>query len=409
MDNKEVVVKIKDLNFQINERKILKNINLEVSKGEFVGLIGPNGAGKTTLLKCLNKINSSTGVIEVYNKNINELSEKEVAKKISLMHQNTTVSFPYKCLDVVLMGRYPYFKRFQGQKREDYKKAREYMEYTNTLSLEEKFINQISGGERQRVLFAKVLAQETEIMLLDEPTASLDISHQEQIFRYSKELTEEGKVIIAAVHDLKIAAKYCSKLVLMKNGEILCKGSPTEVLTKENISKAYDIDTVVYKNPITGVLDYYIVDDEFNHKEGKIHVIGGGGSASAIIKYLHDCGYNVTLGVVSKDDTDYKCSKLYNIEVIESRPFSKIEDKILDDNKKKVEESDITILCNLDFGVLNIQNLECAKFAKKLIIIEDTPIENRDYTNGEAIKIYNELKLKEDVVILKGSEVLKVL
>jgi iron complex transport system ATP-binding protein len=147
------------------------------------------------------------------------------------------------------------------------------MKFTNTLEFENQFIDHLSGGERQRVLFAKVLTQTTDIILLDEPTANLDITHQEQIFKYSKDLCGEGKTVIAAVHDLKIASRYCSRLILMSRGEIVADGAPEQVLTSENLTKVYGINALVYKNRLTGLLDFYIPGENTGTKKNcKIHV-----------------------------------------------------------------------------------------------------------------------------------------
>jgi iron complex transport system ATP-binding protein len=388
------VIEICNLSFSINQIPILKNINLNIQKGEFIGLIGPNGAGKTTLLKCINGINKAQGTIKIKNKDINHLSDKEIALNTALMSQNTSISFPFHAIDIVMMGRYPHLKRMQFEGKEDFRIARGNMEYTSTLKFENKPITQISGGERQRVLFAKVLTQQTEIMMLDEPTASLDIKYQEQIFDYSKEFQNSGNTIIAAVHDLKIASRYCSRLILMRAGEIIADGTPGEVLTSENIYKAYGVHAIVYKNPITGLLDFCFSNYKENKNREKIHIIGGGGSASGVLRYLFEKGYNLSAGVLSNGDSDHNCTEIFGIDCVETRPFCEIDELSFTENCRKIMNSDITILCSMPFGIQNLKNLEAAKFAKKLIIIEDDAPETRDYTGGLALEIYDFLKRK---------------
>jgi iron complex transport system ATP-binding protein len=397
--NLDDIIEIKNLSYKINNNVILDNINLNVKKGELVGLIGPNGAGKTTLLKCINGINKTEGEIRVYNTPIIELSGKKLAAEIALMHQNTQIGFPFSAGEVVLMGRYPYLKRLQRESREDKSIARKYMEYTDTVSLEDSSISEMSGGERQRVLFAKTLTQETDIILLDEPTASLDITYQEQIFKYSRDLSQQGTTIIAAVHDLKIAAKYCTRLVLMNDGHIAADGKPEEVLTSGNLSRVYGVNALVYRNRITGLLDIYIHKPNEDNKSLRVHVIGGGGSAAGVIRQLYERGCHVSSGVFFQGDSDILSAGVFGIDYLEEKPFSGISDRLYKDNLSYVRNSDLTILCNMPFGMQNIRNLEAAEHASKLVIIEDDDPGIRDFTGGEALKIYSRLKNKAASVI----------
>jgi iron complex transport system ATP-binding protein len=390
----ELAVDIKDLCYSINQMDILKNIDLQIPKGQFVGIIGPNGAGKTTLLRCINGILKSTGKITINNSILSKLSVKEIAKETSLMHQNTSISFPFSSLDVVLMGRYPHIKRFKSEGKEDNKIAKGYMKYTDTAKFENMPVTQLSGGERQRVLFAKVLTQETDIVLLDEPTASLDITHQEQIFKYSQELCESGKTVIAAMHDLKIASRYCSKLILMKAGEIISQGAPEEVLTRENLSLAYGVNALVYRNKITGLLDFHLHNQSSETTKTHIHIIGGGGSASAVIRLLFENGFYITAGVLTIGDSDMQCAEVFGIERLMGEPFSDISQETYKMNIDLVKKADTTILCNMPFGQQNLKNLEAAGYAKRLVIIEDDSPETRDFSGGKALEIYNNIRKK---------------
>lgn len=387
------VLSVGNLNFSINGIEILKNVSFRISKGEFTGLIGPNGAGKTTLLKCLNGLNKPEGRVDIMGKSLNSIGDRKIAREIALMHQNTTIGFAFPALEVVLMGRYPYLRRMQWESGEDYKIARKNMEFTNTLEFENQVIDHVSGGERQRVLFAKTLTQTTDIILLDEPTANLDITHQEQIFRYSKELCSEGKTVIAAVHDLKIASRYCTRLILMSKGEIVADGIPEEVLTTDNLSKVYGVNALVYRNRLTGLLDIYISgEDAQTKRDVKIHVIGGGGSASGVIRQLFDNGYTVTAGVFSPADSDLHCAEVFGLERVVCQPFSDIGEDAGVRNDEFVRKADITILCDMPFGRQNIRNLISAAHSQKLVIIEDDIPEGRDFTGGDALKLYSELR-----------------
>lgn len=394
----KAVLMVRELSYKINETEILKGISLEARPGEFVGLIGPNGAGKTTLLKCLNGLNKCSGVVEVKGKSLETLGSRRIALEIALMHQNTNITFPFPAIDIVLSGRYPHLGRARAESSKDYAIARKYMEYTDTIQFENKPITQISGGERQRVFFAKTLAQETDVILLDEPAASLDIAHEELIFKYSAELCKEGKTVIAAVHDLKVAAQYCSRLVLMKEGSIIANGVPEEVLTTENLSKAYAVNALVYRNRITGNIDYFIHGMEHDTEAKKVHVIGGGGSASAVIRLLYENGCQVTAGVFAHGDSDLNCAEIFGIDCLVCQPFSEISEDSFNENVRRIRNSELTILCDMPFGIQNMKNLVSAMQAEKLVIIEDSSPQSRDFTGGRALEIYRELRKKAVVV-----------
>lgn len=395
----ENIINVNGLNFVIENKSILKNISFKIVAGEFVGLIGPNGAGKTTLLKCLNGINRGTGSIQIKGENIASYTDKKLAREIALMHQNTTIGFPFPAIDVVMTGRYPYLKRLQRESKEDFEIARKNMNYTDTLKLENNPITNMSGGERQRVLFAKTLTQQADIILLDEPTASLDITYQEQIFKYSKDLSNEGTTVIAAIHDLKIAAKYCSRLILMGNGEIIADGSPDKVLTSANISKVYGINALVYRNRITGLLDVYVNREIAGRSTETVHVIGGGGSAAVVLRELYEQGYVATAGVFSHGDSDIGSAEVFGFRHLVERPFSTISKELYNQNVNFIESAELTILCNMPFGFQNLMNLEAAKHAGKLVIIEDEAPVVRDFTKGEATMLYNQLKQTAVAVI----------
>jgi iron complex transport system ATP-binding protein len=386
------------LSMQINGTSILKDICFAADKGEFIGLIGPNGAGKTTLLKCINGINKGTGRVEISGENLAAMSRRTIASKIAMLHQDTSVSFPFSALDIVLTGRYHRLGRLKSERPEDYETARKYMEYTDTLKFETRPVNTLSGGERQRVLFAKVLTQETELIMLDEPSASLDIAHEEQIFKYSAELCRGGKTVIAAVHDLKTAVRFCTRLILMKAGQIIADGTPETVITQENLSEAYGVKALVYKNRISGMVDFHIPGQTDIVRSIKIHVIGGGGSASGVIRQLYESGFDVTAGVFAHGDSDLGCTDVFGVRALVCQPFSEIDDQAFMENIKLIEAADITILCDMPFGHQNMRNLEAAAHAAGLVLIEDGRPEDRDFTGGRALLLYNALKEKAIVI-----------
>ena len=242
---------------------ILQNINLSINKGDFIGIIGKNGAGKSTLLKTLRGfLPYSSGSVELMGKALTDYQQRELAMKIAYLQQQVELTFDYTAKDIVMAGRYPYKKWYQQQDDRDKAVIEASMEYTGVSDLADKPIRALSGGQRQRVLLAKVLAQQTEILFLDEPAAGLDLFYQEEIFRFCQELCRRGKTVVMVVHELNLAARYCSRLVLLKQGEILADGIPEEVLQDEILSNAYDAPIRAVTNEATGHADIFTEPSE---------------------------------------------------------------------------------------------------------------------------------------------------
>lgn len=243
---------LNNLNFSYNEKHILKNINISFERNKFYSILGPNGSGKTTLLKNILKALPTTDkTIYIDAFDINNYKNKDLAKKMSSVPQNTNLEFDFTSFDVVLMGRSPHLKRFERETNKDYEIVREAMEITNTWHLKDKYINQLSGGERQKVIIARALAQESSIILLDEPISNLDIQNQIEIMDTLKFLNRDV-TIISVLHDLNLAAQYSDYILLLKNGEIFFKGTPEKVLNVNNLKYVYDVNTYIIKNPVTG-------------------------------------------------------------------------------------------------------------------------------------------------------------
>jgi iron complex transport system ATP-binding protein len=213
--------------------------------------------------------------------------------------------------------------------------------------------------------------------------------------------------VIAAVHDLKLAAHHCSRLILMKEGGIIADGTPEEVLTSENLSSAYGVNALVFRNRITGQMDYYIHGMEHGPAGSKVHVIGGGGSASAVLRLLFENGCHVTAGVFAHGDSDLGCAEIFGIKSLYCQPFSEISQDTFEANVEMIRNADITVLCDMPFGFQNLKNLMAARFAQKLVIVEDTAPESRDFTNGNASELYAELR--KNAIIVPSARLHEVL
>lgn len=246
------LLKLNGISGGYHKEIVIKGISLEINKGDFMGIIGPNGSGKTTLLRLMSKVLlPKTGTITFQGNDISAMCLKEFAKVVSFVAQDTMINFPFTVLEMVLMARIPHLKRMQFETREDCLIAEKAMAMTDILHLREKKIDEISSGERQRVIIARAIAQEPLLLFLDEPTSHLDIGHQIQALDLLRRLNRQNNVtIIMVLHDLNLASEYCNRIVLLNEGKIFKEGSPREVFTYQNIETVYKTVIVVSNNPI---------------------------------------------------------------------------------------------------------------------------------------------------------------
>ncbi|MCB2293303.1 heme ABC transporter ATP-binding protein [Clostridium algoriphilum] len=247
------MIEINNVSFSF-EREVLKNININIKRGNFYTILGPNGSGKTTLLRILSKsLHMDKGEIYIDEEELTQIKSKILAKKMAVVSQSTEIEFDFSVQDIVLMGRIPHIPRFSSESEKDMEIAKNAMEMTNTWEFKDKSINALSGGERQRVVVARAIAQETGIILLDEPISHLDIHQQIEIMNQLKQLNKNKNVtIIAVLHDLNIAAAYADHMILMHDCKVYKDGAPEEVLTEDIIKKVYGLEVYVTKNPKTG-------------------------------------------------------------------------------------------------------------------------------------------------------------
>ncbi|SDU32154.1 ABC transporter ATP-binding protein [Desulfobacula phenolica] len=249
------LLEIKNLSFRYQKKMILQDISFSVDPGEFVAVIGPNGCGKTTLIKTILKtIHPETGTIHIENKDIQTLSNKALAKRVAVVMQ-TIDPASMTVRDYVQLGRLPFFQKYQFfETRNDVDIAKKYMRLTDVARLADARINEISGGERQLASIARALTQEPALLILDEPTSHLDITHQVRILELINKLKKElSLTVLMVLHDLNLAAEYSDRLVLLnkKNGRIFKAGIPKEVLTEASIREVYHTSVRVRPNPVS--------------------------------------------------------------------------------------------------------------------------------------------------------------
>lgn len=250
------LIETQNLTFAYAEDPVLRDISINFQAGEFIGVIGPNGSGKSTLLKLIGGIlPAPAGTVFFKNRELSRYKKKELAVAIAWIPQDKQMAFPFKVIDIVLMGRHPYLSPLSFEGEDDYRIAQEAMNQTQVLEFAERSFNEISGGEKQRVMIASAITQKPEVMLLDEPTSALDIKYQMEILNILKRLNEdENKSLMLAMHDLHLASKFCKRLVLLKQGRVFCEGSPAEVLKKEILEEVYEVKVKIFNDDEDGSL-----------------------------------------------------------------------------------------------------------------------------------------------------------
>lgn len=372
------LIATRSVSFSVAERRIIDAVSISVKRGEFVGLIGPNGAGKTTLLRLLIGVLAATeGEIFLEERPLKDIRLRERARRVSYLSQDASTVFPYPVLDILLMGRYPFLGRFRRESESDLEKARRALSYVGLSGFEDRYFNELSGGERQLVLFAKVLVQETDLLLLDEPTSNLDIKHQNQFFSMACELTREKKAVVAAVHNLNIASQYCTRLILLHQGRVAAEGKPQDVLRSELLDLVYETKTVVTRNASTGALVVNVVPRKpaGSYPMPRVHVIGGAGSGINLTRELVRLGYPLSGGIAHEYDADQKLWQSLEVPSRVIGAFSHITPSDLEKAYRMVEEAELTILCSFPVGPGNEGNLELAGRAGRLVILEAGPQE----------------------------------
>lgn len=250
-----VELKTESITLGYGKKKVVENITLQVMPGQIVGIVGPNGCGKSTILKALCRVlKPQSGTILANGRNISGIARKELSLMVGVVPQNPILPSAFTAFEIVLMGRNPHLGLFQYEGQKDLEITRQAMRQTSTDHLAERRIGELSGGEIQCVIIARALAQETEAILLDEPTANLDISRQIEILELIKRLCQEKKLAVAvALHDLNLAVHYCDRLLLISEGRIHSEGPPAKVINNHTLEEVYGPGNYVLEHPLSGL------------------------------------------------------------------------------------------------------------------------------------------------------------
>jgi iron complex transport system ATP-binding protein len=249
------IISAENINFSYAAKPVMEDVSFAIDEAQIVAIIGPNGSGKTTLLKIINgTLFPNAGQMLIDGKNTSRWSRKDIAQKVAIVPQETAVIFPFYAEEIVLMGRFPHLSNYRFEDKKDYRIVHEAMEKTDTLAFATRRFDELSAGERQRVLIARALAQEPKVLLLDESTVFLDLKHQLQFLTLLRQLnTAQQLTVIFVTHDINLAAQNASRIILLYSGKIYAIGKPAEVITAANIKEVYDVGVLIDKNPQSGL------------------------------------------------------------------------------------------------------------------------------------------------------------
>ena len=380
---------------------VLKDASVQINSGDFVGIVGPNGSGKSTLIRTISRVLQPLyGKVLIKGEDIYRLPASEVAKEMAVVTQERGLDFPFTVRDVVMMGRLPHIKRFARESAKDLEAVAKAMDLTDTVLLADRQVNELSGGEKQRVMLARALAQEPKILLLDEPTSYLDLNYQIETMELLVRLRRDyGLTIVMVLHDLNLASRYCDYLLVVKQGAIYAIGSPHQVITTNIIKEVYGCEVRV-ECPNSMERPYIVFNDEQirNVQKGNerwVHVVGGGGSGVLLFRNLLNLGWKVSTGVVNVGDSDWQEAGRLGISIIEAPPFCNVGTNEVMRNKALMEKAEYIIMAGIPFGPGNVQNLECVLEAaakrSTVIVVDNIDISERDYTGGKAAELYKRL------------------
>lgn len=389
-------VRLRGLGVQYGSRTALQAVDLEVGVGEFVALTGPNGSGKTTLLRALlGFVEPASGTVEVFGMPVGALSIRERARQVAWVPQTEPQRDDVPLLQYVLYGRYPFHGPLDRDSEADEALAMRILTEVGLADRAADGLLSISGGERQRAILARALAQEAPLLLLDEPTTHLDIGHQLDLLTRVRALARERKVtVLAALHDLNLAARFADRIVVLSRGRRVADGSPRDVLSEDLLARIWGVDADLAVDARTGIpylLPRRLVVESppapGSLAMGPVHVVGGGGAAAPMIRALVDEGFRVTAGALHLLDTDAETAEALGVVAAIEAPFAPLSTATRVRHRVLLGEAKAIVVAPFAVGPSNLANLEdLREFVPRTptVVIEPPTARSLDFTGGAA-------------------------
>lgn len=350
--NTEYFFRTKKLTVGYNGKPLIKDIEVNLKKGQILTLIGPNGSGKSTILKSITKhLKSICGTVYIGGKSTETMSNRDMAHKVAVVLTDKLKTELMTCQDVVATGRYPYTGMLGILSEEDNLYVNNAMELVNALELKDRDFTEISDGQRQRILLARAICQEPEIIVLDEPTSFLDIHYELELLNILRTLAEKRNItVIMSLHELDMAQKVSDLVMCVKGEYITHLGVPREIFQKDLISELYDLSNGSY-NPLFGSFEM-----ERPKGEPRVFVIAGGGTGISEYRALQKKKMPFVTGILHENDIDYQLAQDLASELFFEKSFEPISDSVFQRALERMQSCDIVINCLKNYGETNIKN-----------------------------------------------------
>jgi iron complex transport system ATP-binding protein len=389
---------------------VVREASLAVEAGEVVGLIGPNGAGKTTLLRAVTGgARVLGGDILVGGRPARTYSHLELARSVAVLPQSAPQTFSFTARQFVEMGRHARVSRFGGLRPADVVAVDRALALTDTSGLAGEPVDTLSGGDLQRLTLAQALAQEPEVLLLDEPTSHLDLNHRLQVLDVVRGLADglggaAPLAVVAVFHDLDMAARYADRLAVVADARLMVADSPERVLTASMLADVFGVRAVIGRDPVTGavrVLPVVRAEERGAARGVSALVISGSGTGAAVMRRLAVAGFDVRAGALARGDTDEQVATSLDAPLVPLAPFGAMGPDEESAVRRAVSEADVVVVVATPFGPANLANLRSISRCAARVVLVGSLTTEHDFADGEALRLWNELE-RRGAVLCEG-------
>ncbi len=407
-------LELHDATVGYGSRAVVSGADLVLEPGTFAGLVGPNGAGKTTILRAVTgQARLLAGSLRIAGTEAAMLTHADRARLVAVLPQSPSPVFSFSAREYVLMGRHARMARFAGPAGHDAEVADRVMGLTDTARLGQVCVDELSGGDLQRLTLAQALAQEPTLLLLDEPTSHLDLDHTLQVLDLVRSLVDDGMAVLGVFHDLGLAARYADRIAVVSGGRIVRSGTPREVVDEALLADVFRVKAVVGPDPVSGAPSVTPVARDAALPEatrGRILVVCGSGSGAWLLRRLRLAGFDVTAAALNRGDTDEAVARALGIEYVALPPFGAVDERAESTVAGFAADADAVVVAGTPFGGANLGNLRAAAGgpAQRTIVVAARE-QRRDFTGGAADALLADLAARGAVRARDDEEAFEML